>query len=86
MLKSVILKMILLQKKYYECNITLKTIPSDNVNKLIFAHLNINSTKIKSGFLVTQVKDKIDIQIISETKMDESFPKGYFLMEGFGTI
>ena len=22
-------------KKYYDCNITLKTVPSDNVNKLI---------------------------------------------------
>ena len=48
-------------KKYYECHITLKTIPSDNVNKLIFAHLNINYTRNKFGFLVTQVKGKIDI-------------------------
>ena len=87
-LKSVILKMILLpklKKKYDECNITLKTIPSDNVNKLIFVHLYINSTRNKSRFLLTQVKDKIDIQMISETKMDESFPKGHFLMKGFGT-
>ena len=48
-------------KKYYECHITLKNIPSDNVNKLIFAHLNINYTRNKFGFLVTQVKGKIDI-------------------------
>ena len=88
MLKSVILKIILLpklKKKYDECNITLKTIPSDDVNKLIFVHLYINSTRNKSRFLLTQVKDKIDIQMISETKMNESFPKGHFLMEGFGT-
>ena len=34
-------------KKYNECNITLKTIRSDNTNKLIFAHLNINSIRNK---------------------------------------
>ena len=72
-------------KKYDECNITLKTIGSDNVNKLIFAHLNINSSRKTFEFLATQVKEKIDILIISETKIDESFPKGNFLIEGFST-
>ena len=28
-----------------ECNITLKTLRSDNVNKLTFAHLNISSIR-----------------------------------------
>ena len=37
MLKSEILKMILLPK-YHECNITLKPIRSDNVNKLFFKY------------------------------------------------
>ena len=65
-------------KKYDECNITLKTIRSDNTNKLIFAHLNINSIRNKFEFLATQVKGKIDVLMISETKIDESFPKGNF--------
>ena len=72
-------------KKYDECNITLKTIRSDNVNKLIFAHLNINSIRNIFEFLATQVKGKIDILMISETEIDESFPKGIFLIEGFST-
>ena len=63
MLRSVILKMILLPKKYDECNITLKTIRSDNVNKLIFAHLNINSIRNKFEFLAMLVKGEIDILI-----------------------
>ena len=50
MLKSVILKMILLPKKCYECNITPKTIRSDNVSKLIFAHLDVNSIKNKFSY------------------------------------
>ena len=68
-------------KKYDECNITLKTIRSDNVNKLILAHLNINSIRNKFEFLAMQVKGKIDILIISGTKIDESFPKGNFLID-----
>ena len=43
-------------KKYDECNITLKTIRSDNVNRLIFARLSINSIINKFEFLATQVK------------------------------
>ena len=47
-LKFCIDKLIgLLPKKDDECNITLSTMRSDNVNKLIFAHLNINSTRNK---------------------------------------
>ena len=75
----------LIAKKYDECNITLKTIRSDNVNKLIFAHLNINSIRNKFKFLATQVKGKIDILMILGIKIDESFPKGNFLIEGFST-
>ena len=84
-LKSVVLKMILLPKKYDECNITLKTIRSDNVKKLILAHLDINSIRNKFEFLATQVKGKIDILMISEIKIDEGFPKGNFLIEVFST-
>ena len=65
--------------------ITLKTIRSDNTNKLIFAHLNINPIRNKFEFLATQVKSKIDVLMLSETKIDESFSKGNFLIEGFST-
>ena len=57
----------------------------DIVNKLIFAHLNINSIRNKSEFLAMQFKGRIDILMILETKIDEIFPKGIFLIEGFGT-
>ena len=73
-------------QKYDECKITLKSIRSDNVNKLIFAHLNINSIRNKLEFLATQVKGKIDIPMNLKTKIDESFPKGNFLIEHFFSI
>ena len=58
---------------------------SDNPNKLVFAHLNINSFRKKFEFLAPQVKGKIDILMISETKIDESLPNGNFIIEGFST-
>ena len=51
---------------------------SDNVNKLVFAHLNMNSIRNKLEFLATQVKSKIDILMILETKIDENCPKENF--------
>ena len=65
-------------KKYNECNVTLTTIHSDNVNKLIFAHLNINSIRNKSKFLAKQFKGNRDILRSWVTKIDESFPKTTF--------
>ena len=62
-LKGTILKMILLPKKYDKFNITLKAIRNDNVNKLIFAHLNINSIRNKFESLAMLVKGEIDILI-----------------------
>ena len=64
---------------------TLKTIHSDNVNELILADWDINYIMNKFEFLATQVKGAIYILMISDTEIDESFPKGYFLIEVFST-
>ena len=47
-----------------------------NLNKLIMAHLNVNSLRNKLEFLKEQIQDNIDILMISETKIDASFPIG----------
>ena len=54
-----------------------------NPNRLICAHLNINSLRNKFDLLANIIKDKIDILMISETKLDSSFPKGQFHLHGF---
>ena len=54
-----------------------------HVDKLIFTHLNINSLRNKFEFLVKFVKSKVDILMISETKVDGSFPLGQFKINGF---
>ena len=45
------------------------------MNKLIFGHLNINSLKNKFDLSSEQVKGTIDILMVSETKLDDSFPE-----------
>ena len=62
---------------------TLKNIRISNINKLTFGHLNINSLRNKFDLLCEQIKGSIDIFMISETKLDDSFPQGQFLIEGF---
>ena len=62
---------------------TLKTIRTSNITKLIFVHLNTNFLRNKFNLLCEQIKGSIDTFIISETKLDDSFPQGQFLIECF---
>ena len=47
------------------------------MNKIIFAHLNISSIRNKFEELISQVKGTIDVLMISETKIDNSFSQPY---------
>ena len=49
----------------------LKYIRLDNLNKLVIAHLNINSIRNKFDFFVEKIKGNVDILMISETKLDD---------------
>ena len=61
----------------------LKHIRRCNLNKLIFANLNINSIRNKFESVVKDISSNVDLLILSETKIDDSFPKGQFLIKGF---
>ena len=63
----------------------LKAFRLKNVNKLIIAHLNINSLRNNLEFLISLIKDNIDVLMISETKLAESFPTSQFMINGFST-
>ena len=54
-----------------------------NPNRLIIAHININSIRNKFEMLKATITDKTDILLISETKLDSSFPVNQFLIDGF---
>ena len=60
-----------------------KNIRISNINRLIFGHLNIISFRSKFGLLCKQIKGSLEIFMISETKLDDSFPQDQFLIEGF---
>ena len=49
----------------------------------IIAQLNINSIRNKFQSLEKEVCANLDILLISETKLDESFPTAQFLLDGF---
>ena len=65
------------------CQRVLTSLRKDNPDRLIFAQLNINSIRNKFDYLSDLVKGKVDVLLISETKIDDSFPKGQFLIQGF---
>ena len=61
----------------------LQEIRNTNIRKIIIGHLNVNSLRNKFDALKSIIKDNIDIFVISETKLDESFPMGQFEIDGF---
>ena len=74
----------------YECNHddndpykTLKSIRLSNVDRLIIGQLNINSLRNKFEALKLIVKGNLDILIITESKLDETFPVNQFVIDGF---
>ena len=61
----------------------LKALCLKNFNKLIIAHLNLNSLRNTFEFLTSLIKDNIYVLLISKGKFDESFPTSPFMINGF---
>ena len=59
-------------------NAYLNFIRKGNLNMLVLAHIDINT-------LVQQITNNIDILMISETKLDKTFPEGQFLILGYSS-
>ena len=54
-----------------------------NANRLIIGQLNINSLRNKIDDLKTLIRGKLDILVITESKLDSTFPTNQFLIDGF---
>ena len=52
-------------------------------NLVILAHLNINSLRNKFDILTNQIEGNVDVMVISETKLDDSFPEIQFKIPGY---
>ena len=57
----------------------------NNADRLIIGQLNINSSKNKFEMLQEIVQYKLDNLLVSETKVDPSFPSSQFEMESFSS-
>ena len=51
----------------------------------MIGHLNIKSLRNTFEMLEERIKDKIDMFLISETKLNRSYPAGQFLIKGYST-
>ena len=64
--------------KYY-----LSSLRRKNLNRVILAQLKINSIRNKFDLLAKGIKGMVDVLMVSETKIDETFPSRQFYIEGF---
>ena len=63
----------------------LKDMKIKTPNKVIIGHLNINSIRNKFDKLSYTIENNIDILLISETKLDYSYPSAQLSLNGFKT-
>ena len=61
----------------------LKNIKLKNITRLVIGHININSLRNKFDLLKMPIKGNIDILVITESKLDRSFPSLQFAIEGY---
>ena len=73
---------------YENVNITskVKELRCQNVGNVIIGHLNINSLRYKFEDLFKIIDGYVDIMIIGETKLDESFPISQFMVRGYKNL
>ena len=62
---------------------SLKDIRQKHLGKIVIGHLNISSVRQKFDSLIEITTGNIDMLMIPEKKLDESFPKGQFLIKVF---
>ena len=55
---------------------SLYSIRKHNLDRLVVVHLNINSLRLTFDSLAQKTTGNVDILMIFETKLDNSFPEG----------
>ena len=74
---------ILTQSKTLLFSHQYKCIDAKNPKNAIIGHLNVNPLRNKFVAINELMKNKIDTCLISETKVDESFPNQQFKINGY---
>ena len=63
----------------------LRKLKLESPHKIIIGHLNINSIRNKFECLKEICEDSIDVLLLSETKLNDTFPTGQFTINRFHT-
>ena len=66
-----------------DCYNELKRLRLNHPNNIIIGYLNINYVRNKFDNFSQMIKSDLDVIIIAETKLDKSFTKNQFLIQGF---
>ena len=64
-------------------SILLNRLRCKNIDGLLIGHLNVNSIRNKFHNLSDLIKGKIDLLLVSETKINASFPSNQFKIPGY---
>ena len=67
----------------YDIILGLKNLRVKHSNKIIMGHLSTNSIRNEFELLSSILGGKIDILMISEIKLDATFPKNEFFIQGY---
>ena len=72
-------------KTNFKCNFEndLKTLREKNMHKVAVGQININSIRNKFDHLMAAVLGNFDILLITETKIDSTFPANQFYLNGY---
>ena len=70
-------------KLHNDCISRFKMIRAENFDNIIVGTLNINSISPKFDEFKLMVSGYFDVIIVTETKLDDSFPKAQFCIDGF---
>ena len=65
--------------------IILRDIKKKNLNRPIIGHININFLESKFEALKLLIEDILDVLVVTETKIDASYPTSQFEINGFGS-
>ena len=61
----------------------LNEIRKQYVNNVLIGHLNINTLVNKFDALKLVIEDRLNILVLVETKLDDSFPEKQFIIQGY---
>ena len=61
----------------------LQNLRIETYGALLIGHLNINSIRNKVDILSYMIENKIDILMVSESKLDDTFPTSQFVIDSF---